>query len=400
MLKKLISITLTLATITNVFALKHGQQNQLPRITAVDELTPSKSKSAPNLEGVDSKIFENHLSGTVQSPKKCKLGQLADIPTQSGAYNDLWICSRKGRSETLKRNYTLVVPNLKRTKNLGLLLALHGGGGTSETMSTKTDFHSYGEKYAFVTVYPQGYLKKWNSGHIGTEAPEAQVDDVHFLSTLIDELSRSLKLDKSKVFVTGHSNGAMMSHRLGAEISQKIAGIAPVAGTVGGFADIRDKSSYYHIPKASSKIQIFAIHGKCDTSVTYDGARGPTTSKNRKDIATIDGIDFWASVNSCGRSNTKYYRGDRNLPMIQYSYGCGKKNDQIATVQLLTINDTGHKWPDGSGENQSLKIRNLGKIKDAIEWGRPRGCSLQHMTNSSSRINASEIIVREFFKKN
>ena len=332
--------------------------------------------------------------------QSCKLGQLKDIPTKNGSYSQLWICSKKGKRGTLKRNYNLVIPKLENRRESGLLLVLHGGGGKPDAIAKRSNFHSYGQKYGFVTVYPEGYKKKWNSGHAGTQAAEAEIDDVHFLSTLIDELLQKLKLDEQKVFVTGHSNGGMMTHRLGAEASQKIAGIAPVAGTVGGFANIHDRNSYYHIPKASSNIKVFAIHGKCDTSVTYDGSRGPTTNRRREDISTMEGIKFWANVNSCGRSTTHNFRRDKHLPMTTYSYGCAKKNKQTASVKLLTINDTGHVWPDGSGERKTkIKPQNKKKIKKAIQWGQPRACSLEMMINASKRIDAAEVIVQEFFKK-
>ena len=40
------------------------------------------------------------------------------------------------------------------------------------------------------------------------------------------------------------------------------------------------------------------------TPQLYDGSRGPTTNRLRQDISTMEGIKFWANVNSCGRSTT------------------------------------------------------------------------------------------------
>jgi|GEM_PF-1089705 len=341
----------------------------------------------------------NILEGYRRPSKSCRVGQYGDIPTQAGTYKNLWVCSSMYRNKPLKRSYDLIIPKGNRRRNSGLILALHGGGGSPKSMAAKSQFHAYGDKYGFVTVYPAGYQKKWNSGHAGTEAARAQVDDVHFISTLIDMLVRNLNLDKNQVFVSGHSNGAMMAHRLGAELSAKIAGIAPVAGTVGGYANVKDRSSYYHIPRASEKLQVFAIHGKCDTSVTYDGSRGPTTNTMRKDIATMDGIKFWAETNGCARSSTHHHNGDHNLPFVNYSYGCGGRKGKRASVKLLTINDSGHQWPNGSSKVPKIKRKNRGKAAEAIEWGKPRGCSLREMAGVSQRVNAAEMIVKEFFKR-
>lgn len=381
-------------------------QNKIDDVVVINEQTiknRNNRTAAHNVEilSKDSSVNESKLNKISQPQREsCQLNQRRVFPSSPGYHKNLWICSKKGRKATIKRNFDLVIPKISNSNRMGLLIVLHGGGGNSQSMANKSKFHSFGKEYNFITVYPQGYQKKWNSGHAGTQAAKAEIDDVHFLSNLINEMITNFKLDKSKVFVTGHSNGAMMAHRLGAEKSKQIAGIAPVAGTVGGFANIKDKSSFYHIPKAKSNIKVFAIHGKCDTSVTYDGSRGPSTNPMRKDIATMDGIKFWADVNKCGNPHVGKYKGDKNLPLTTYSYGCKKNNNHIASVKLLTITDTGHQWPDGSGQaNERLKRRNLAKVKQAKEWGRPRGCSVKEMISSSKRVNATEVIVKEFFSK-
>ncbi len=51
---------------------------------------------------------------------------------------------------------------------------------------------------------------------------------------MIEELQFTYNIDSGRIFVTGHSNGGMMTYRLGAELSDIVAAIAPVAGTIGG----------------------------------------------------------------------------------------------------------------------------------------------------------------------
>jgi len=67
------------------------------------------------------------------------------------------------------------------------------------------------------------------------------VHDVGFVAALLDELRRTLPVDASRIYVTGMSNGAMMSHRLGRELATRIAAIAPVVGAV--FGDERAPAS-------------------------------------------------------------------------------------------------------------------------------------------------------------
>lgn len=338
-------------------------------------------------------------SGIHEPGQSCRAGQYDDIPTQTGTYKNLWVCSTKGRNKTLKRTYTLVIPKRNPRGNMALLLALHGGGGSPKSMAAKTGFHEYGEEFGFVTVYPAGYAKKWNSGHAGIKAHEEEINDVSFIEDLIDILITHLNLDRNRVFIAGHSNGAMMAHRLGAELSTKITAIAPVAGATGGSLKIDGVKIDYHIPRASEKISIFAIHGKCDTSVTYDGSKGPTTNKKRTDLPTLEGIEFWAQTNSCGNPYLSNFNKDKKLPLVTYSYGCGRNKNQKTTVKLLTIRDGSHGWPTGeAGQDGNHRLRNVKKLKKAIKWGQERGCSLADMSSPSQRVDATKLIINEFFK--
>jgi polyhydroxybutyrate depolymerase len=58
------------------------------------------------------------------------------------------------------------------------------------------------------------------------------VDDVAFLDALLDDLAGAYRVDPRRVFATGMSNGAMMAYRLASELSERIAAVAPVAGTM------------------------------------------------------------------------------------------------------------------------------------------------------------------------
>ena len=359
----------------------------LPRRNSLEPMLPKDTLNAVSKYEIETK------------KPACKISQYANIPTNPGTYEDLWICSTKKRNEALLRNYDLIIPSNKSGTKLALLLALHGGGGSPKSMAAKTGFHEYGEEYGFVTVYPAGYANKWNSGHAGIEAHKEDINDVRFIEDLIDTLITHLSLDRNRVYIAGHSNGAMMAHRLGAELSTKITAIAPVAGTTGGSLEIGGLKIDYHIPRASEKISIFAIHGKCDSSVTYDGSKGPTTTKGRVDLPTLEGIEFWAQTNGCGNPYLSNLNKDKKLPLMTYSYGCGRNKNQKTTVKLLTIHDGGHGWPTGeSGQDGKQQLRNVKKLKEAIQWGEERGCSLSDISNPSPRVNASELIINEFFK--
>src|SRR6185369_11336984 len=90
----------------------------------------------------------------------------------------------------------------------------------------------------FIIVYPDGLtnpvattVRTWNAGKCcGQNASTRNIDDVGFISGLIDQLKTKYRVDAKKVYATGHSNGAMLCYRLASELSTKLAAVGPNAG--------------------------------------------------------------------------------------------------------------------------------------------------------------------------
>ncbi|HEX9976401.1 MAG TPA: PHB depolymerase family esterase, partial [Dehalococcoidales bacterium] len=141
------------------------------------------------------------------------------------------------QSSGLERTFLVhVPPTSSTTRPMPLLIALHGGGGTGQGMVTLTQgsLNSLADKEGFIVVYPDGIENQWNDGREGdfTMVNREEIDDVGFISTLIDHLSQKHKIDNQRIYATGISNGAMMSYRLACELSNKIAAVAPVCGAM------------------------------------------------------------------------------------------------------------------------------------------------------------------------
>ena len=137
-----------------------------------------------------------------------------------------------------------------------------------------TGFDRIAARDGIIAVYPDGTARlpgirflTWNAGHCCGAAMEANVDDVGFIGAIIDALVSNGRADPSRVYVTGMSNGAMMAHRLGRELSTKLAAIAPVVGAVFG-----DE------PPPRAPVPAFVIVGAEDQSVPPGGGplRTPT----------------------------------------------------------------------------------------------------------------------------
>jgi polyhydroxybutyrate depolymerase len=222
-----------------------------------------------------------------------------------------------------------------------LVIVLHGGGGNAENAARMTGFDRIASREGLIAVYPNGTagpsglpLLTWNAGHCCAAAMQARVDDVGFVAAIIDALVAKGRADPARVYVTGMSNGAMMAHRLGRELSKKIAAIAPVVGAV--FGDER--------PPAAP-VAAFIVVGAEDHTVP--GAGGPLKLRpllggSAADVSVAPAIDqatYWARANGCGEPR----RSETRASVVLEWTGCSSG----APVVLQTVAGNGHAWPGG-----------------------------------------------------
>ncbi|MEK7441675.1 MAG: PHB depolymerase family esterase [Chloroflexota bacterium] len=235
------------------------------------------------------------------------------------------------------RTYAVHVPTNLRTP-LSLVIVLHGGGGNDDNAERMTGMSAKADKEGFVVAYPNGSgrledkILTWNSGNCCGYALDQKIDDVKFISALIDEMQTKHKIDSKRVYVTGISNGGMMSYRVACELADKVAAIAPVAGALNVEC------------KPSQTISVIAFHGTSDQHVLYAGGKPKVQADNheRVDQSVEYAISFWVKQNGCGITPQKNEKG--NVVSEIYS-GC-KNNTGVA---LYTIKGGGHAWPGGVG---------------------------------------------------
>ena len=140
----------------------------------------------------------------------------------------------------IMREYLVHVPRSYRGAPTPMLVALHGGGGSADFQADDSRYKliSKAEAAGFIAVFPNGYsrfpggiLATWNAGACCGAAQKNDVDDVGFLREVIRGVERQARIDPRRVFMTGMSNGALMSWRMACEASDLVRGIAPVEGT-------------------------------------------------------------------------------------------------------------------------------------------------------------------------
>lgn len=253
------------------------------------------------------------------------------------------------------RSYILREPAAvaRGTARVPLVIVLHGGGGNARNAESMTGFTAKANAENFIVVYPDGSgrrrdaLLTWNAGHCCGYAMENKVDDVAFIRTLIDTLVARYPVDPKRVFVTGMSNGAMMTHRIGIELADRVAAIAPVVGALFG-----DEA------RPRSPVSALIINGLVDESVPYGGgAPGGRFSESWDGRPTEPAAEqgkFWAAADGCERTAPNVDHGR----YLVVHYRCPAP----LAVESYTIKDGAHAWPGGQkgspmGATPSTAIR-------------------------------------------
>jgi polyhydroxybutyrate depolymerase len=233
----------------------------------------------------------------------------------------------------LTRTYTVHVPP---GPPWGLVLSLHGGGGTGVGQQGLTDFDSVADTNNLLVAYPDGYDKSWADGRGAAPADRRHVDDVGFLAALVAKLQADYGVPAGHVFATGMSNGGFMSNRLGCERADVFAAVAPVAGTLGvGVAC-----------NPSRPVSVLEAHGTADPLVPFNGGDVRGRGGVSHSIAVSSMVDKWRSADGCqGDPSKEDLRdvGDGTSVQRFDSTACAASTE----VVFYRIDKGGHTWPGG-----------------------------------------------------
>ncbi len=246
----------------------------------------------------------------------------------------------------LERTYRLHLPlSYDKDKLIPLLIVLHGGGGTGERMEklTQGGFNRLSDQEGFLVVYPDGIEKNWNDGreNVKYRAHREKIDDVGFISSLIEHLAVEHPVDKKRVYVTGISNGAMMSFRLACELAKKIAAVAPVAGAMP--ENLPSRCS------PSRQIPVLMISNTNDRLVPWEGGDIRFGRKTfGRALSVPETVKYWVTHNQCSSSPTISMEPDRDpndgTRVRKELYNQCRKSSEVV---LFCIKGGGHTWPGG-----------------------------------------------------
>ena len=269
----------------------------------------------------------------------------------------------------LNRSYYLHLPPQNKSKNrLPVMLVLHGGSkANGDETAKQTGYNNLADKYGFIVAYPNGVDSQWNDGRGGTyrNTNNNKIDDVGFISTLINKLVHTYNGDARRIYITGVSNGGMMTLRLGCELSTKLAAIAPVIANI--------PQNIINRCKPKSPLPVLLMNGTKDPIVPWEGGNVHFFKRKMgKVVSTAQTIDFWVKHNRCNPNPNiesvpdRVRRDGSTVTISRY-----RNNSKSCDVVLYTIHGGGHAFP--GSHTRELRLLTGRKNKDingpAIIWG-------------------------------
>jgi polyhydroxybutyrate depolymerase len=234
-----------------------------------------------------------------------------------------------------------VPPGAAAGAPLPVVLVFHGGGGNAHGQQAWSRLDAIADREGFLAVYPDGTgrfgrrLLTWNAGSCCGYARDNGVDDVGFVLALLDDLATRTAVDRRRVYATGMSNGAMMSYRLAAEASDRIAAVAPVAGAM-----------VMTPPPPARSVPVMHIHSVDDPRAPYAGGPGPLFPFLRRvEHPPVERtITWWVEQDGCARTPhvevpRRDQTGDTATRVVYAPCRDG------AEVVLWKLTGAGHVWP-------------------------------------------------------
>lgn len=193
------------------------------------------------------------------------------------------------------RTAKVVTPSIyDGVSDLPLIIVLHGYGASGPVQDAYFQISNRVTEGGFVALVPDGTTdltgkQFWNGTDVCCDFANTGVDDVAYLTGLIDAVEATIPIDPDRIVLVGHSNGGFMSYRMACDVSDRIAGIASLAGA--NFSEAEDCA-------ASATVSVLQIHGTDDDTVEYGGGALPVGDGRYP--GAVESAGYWADLAGCG----------------------------------------------------------------------------------------------------
>ncbi len=241
----------------------------------------------------------------------------------------------------LRRWITYVPSTYTGKEDVPLVLVMHGYTASMYAIAEESRWYDVAEENGFIVVFAQGLVRPadamgnipaaiWCAGAFSSVLPGVDpMVDVNFINALLDKTEADYKIDASRVYATGHSNGSMMTWELGVQATERFAAIAPIGAMVAPTTDI----------SSEALLPTWSMLGEFDSAGTVDLVEGN---------ATVTALQAWNAHNGVNESkvtDSKQYDGQwetmtfanvAGVPLVRFTNVLGTPHvylqEQAATL--------------------------------------------------------------------
>jgi polyhydroxybutyrate depolymerase len=222
------------------------------------------------------------------------------------------------------------------TQATALVLVFHGGGGTALGAEAATGFSPFADQHTMLVVYPQGLpFNALGNGYTGWAATGPfdsivnGVDDMLFVSNLLDEIQRHYCVDMRRIYATGFSVGGAMTSFLTCGLTGRIAAYAPMSGDAYQFQG----GCFPQHPTS-----IVEFHGAADPFELYAGVPAREDPDWRR-IGVLEWLTTWANRDGCASIPTPFLQ---TAEVLGEQWAHCRDGEAIAHYRIAGL---GHAWP-------------------------------------------------------
>ena len=249
--------------------------------------------------------------------------------------------SRTILSGGLERSYELhVPPGWTADGNLPLLLAFHGALSGPAQLRDVSRLDDVADQSGIVVAYPAAALGDWNTGCLmcGSDAVVEEIDDLGFVSDLVNQLAADAGIDRRRVYVIGISNGALFVHYLACAAQDVVTAAASVAATL---------IAPEHVPVCGGgrAVPIVFFHGSDDTFFPPEGGLAGNNVVNVRLLSIEESVESWVERDGCEVTPEITPLPDTQADETTVVREVYENCDGDAAVVYYAVEGGGHTWP-------------------------------------------------------
>tara|TARA_B110000881_G_C18535217_1_gene495384 strand:+ start:385 stop:1275 length:891 start_codon:yes stop_codon:yes gene_type:complete len=250
--------------------------------------------------------------------------EVLEDPLVNSSSDDFILCMDH---EDMNRCWNVYIPaEMNGTTKIPMIIDLHGNTLTMEMQRELSDFDEIADMHGAIAIFPQGFNNSWNAGYCCSSAGEMGLNDVEFITLIVEQMVDNFPVDDSRIYLTGWSNGCALSQKLANERSNIFAAIGCM--------------SYYLLDDPSpeySPIPIMEVHGIVDPLILYSNDAVHLSNTDAQEHGAIQNMVQWSQMNNCSNSTP-----DVNTPTTFYSIQGYTDCEGDTKVMLVSLYSGNH----------------------------------------------------------